>query len=182
MPPLLDHLLAALPAPLHRQALRYGFILRRWWFKILKPHVSGVRMVILDAAGQTLLVRHTYGPQSWMVPGGHMRRGEDPIPAARREAQEELAIDLADPHLVEVFTETVRGAQVTVHVVVARATAIPRPDSREIAATAWHPAEALPADASPPLARQLPRWIAAWRAASTALPTNRGSQAAPIGP
>ena len=165
MPPILDHLLAALPAPLHRLALRHGFVVRRWWFKILKPRLSGVRMVILDTAGQTLLVKHTYGPQAWMVPGGHMRRAEDPIAAARREAQEELSIALADPQLVEVFTETVRGAQVTVHVVVARATAIPRADSREIAATGWYPADALPPDASPLLARQLPRWIAAWRAA-----------------
>ena len=163
MPPLLDRHHAALPAPLHRLALRHGFVVRRWWFKILKPRLSGVRMVILDAAGQTLLVKHTYGPQAWMVPGGHMRRAEDPLHAARREAQEELSIDLADAKLVEVFTETVRGAHVTVHVVVARATAIPRPDSREIAATVWFAADALPPDASRALPHQLPRWIAAWR-------------------
>jgi len=47
------------------------------------------------ADGQVLLVRHSYR-QSWGLPGGLLKRGEDPATAALREAAEEvgLAVDL----------------------------------------------------------------------------------------
>ena len=40
-----------------------------------------------------LLVRHTYGPRAWDLPGGAIKRGEPPIDAARREMDEELGLD-----------------------------------------------------------------------------------------
>ncbi len=41
-----------------------------------------------------LLVRHTYGPRSWDLPGGAVKSGETPAATARREMQEELGIDI----------------------------------------------------------------------------------------
>jgi 8-oxo-dGTP pyrophosphatase MutT (NUDIX family) len=44
--------------------------------------------------GQVLLVRHTYGPREWELPGGGLRRGEDPFSAIQRELREELGVEI----------------------------------------------------------------------------------------
>jgi len=41
---------------------------------------------------RVLLVRHTYGPRTWELPGGAIKRRERPEDAARREIEEELGI------------------------------------------------------------------------------------------
>jgi 8-oxo-dGTP pyrophosphatase MutT (NUDIX family) len=44
-----------------------------------------------------LFVRHSYGDRrQWELPGGGIKRGEDPRDTAAREANEELGLDLAD--------------------------------------------------------------------------------------
>ena len=45
---------------------------------------------------EILLVRHSYGDRRWMLPGGRMRRGEDPVATARREMRQELGIEGGD--------------------------------------------------------------------------------------
>jgi 8-oxo-dGTP pyrophosphatase MutT (NUDIX family) len=42
------------------------------------------------AGGELLLVRHSYGPRAWDLPGGFARRRETFATAARRELAEEL--------------------------------------------------------------------------------------------
>jgi 8-oxo-dGTP pyrophosphatase MutT (NUDIX family) len=45
--------------------------------------------------GRVAFVRHTYGDRrSWELPGGGLRRAEDPEVAVRREMREELGIEL----------------------------------------------------------------------------------------
>ena len=39
-----------------------------------------------------LLVRHSYGPQHWALPGGGLASGEDAEACARRELREELGL------------------------------------------------------------------------------------------
>ena len=49
------------------------------------------------ADGRVVFVRHTYGDRrSWELPGGGLRRREDPEPAVRREMREELGVELDD--------------------------------------------------------------------------------------
>jgi 8-oxo-dGTP pyrophosphatase MutT (NUDIX family) len=71
----------------YRCALR---LLRVWW-AVRRPRSSGVRC-ILRHGDRVVLVRHTYGDRRWMLPGGRMRRGEEPVTTARREMQQELGI------------------------------------------------------------------------------------------
>jgi 8-oxo-dGTP pyrophosphatase MutT (NUDIX family) len=55
-----------------------------------------VKCVVRDEGGRILFVRHTYGDRAaWELPGGGIRRREDPAAAVRREMREELGIALA---------------------------------------------------------------------------------------
>jgi 8-oxo-dGTP diphosphatase len=69
---------------------------RRWIVRTLAPSFTvGAICLIERSNGDVLLVRQTYR-QRWGIPGGLLRRGEEPADAARREVLEEvgLAIEL----------------------------------------------------------------------------------------
>jgi 8-oxo-dGTP pyrophosphatase MutT (NUDIX family) len=83
--------------PLVRLAFRSGYhVLHVWWI-LARPKKRGVKCV-LTRGGEVLLVRHTYGGRSrrWELPGGGIKRREEPGQAARREIREELGIDVDD--------------------------------------------------------------------------------------
>jgi 8-oxo-dGTP pyrophosphatase MutT (NUDIX family) len=78
-----------------RLAYRCAYcLLRVYWFA-LRPSLSGVKCLLTDG-DHVLLVRHTYGPRDWDVPGGGFKRDEPPAAAARREAHEELGLWIED--------------------------------------------------------------------------------------
>jgi 8-oxo-dGTP pyrophosphatase MutT (NUDIX family) len=84
-----------LPVAVRRQGYRLAFaLLRAYWF-VRRPTLHGVKCVITD--GDTiLLVRHTYGPRRWDLPGGAVKRAEPPVDAARREMREELGLEISE--------------------------------------------------------------------------------------
>ena len=84
-----------LPVPIQRIGYRVAYaLLRTYWF-IRRPNLSGVKCVLTDG-DEVLLVRHTYGPRAWDLPGGAIKRGESPVTAARREMNEELGVSIDD--------------------------------------------------------------------------------------
>jgi len=86
---------ARIPVPIRRLGYRIAYaVLRAYWF-LRRPEVGGVKCVLTDG-GQVLLVRHTYGPRGWELPGGAIKRGEAPVNAARREMHEELGVSIDD--------------------------------------------------------------------------------------
>lgn len=81
----------SLPVVVRRALYRLAYaVLRVYWF-VSRPTVTGVKFLLTDGE-DVLLVRHTYGPRSWDVPGGSLKRGEAPLSAVRREVAEELGI------------------------------------------------------------------------------------------
>ena len=70
--------------PLLRLAFRVGYrVLRVWWF-VRRPTTRGVKCV-LTCGDEILLVRHTYGrTDRWELPGGGVKRREEPRAAASR--------------------------------------------------------------------------------------------------
>lgn len=87
-------------ATLHRWALlgyrRLPLLVRRWGVRVIAPSFSvGAICLVERSDGRVLLVRQVYR-DGWGLPGGLLRRREDPADGARREVLEEvgLAIDL----------------------------------------------------------------------------------------
>jgi 8-oxo-dGTP pyrophosphatase MutT (NUDIX family) len=84
------------PVPLRRAVYRAGHAAMRVYWRVVRPHTRGVKCVVREG-GALLFVRHAYGDRnSWELPGGGIKRGEDPRDAAAREAREELGIELSD--------------------------------------------------------------------------------------
>jgi 8-oxo-dGTP pyrophosphatase MutT (NUDIX family) len=102
----------------------------------------GAATVILDDAGRVLLVKHSYGERNWQIPGGGGESGESAEETARREAREEVGIDLDIDRLVGVYWELPDD-----HHFVFRARALGEPqvtDLDEITELGWFSPDALP--------------------------------------
>lgn len=61
---------------------------------VVGRHRLGAVVVLFDQHRRVLLVEHVFHPNDpWGLPGGWIRRGEDPQQAARRELLEETNLD-----------------------------------------------------------------------------------------
>jgi 8-oxo-dGTP pyrophosphatase MutT (NUDIX family) len=88
--------IAAVPVPLRRIGYRAAHTLLRAYWRVVRPHTRGVKCVVREGDA-VLFVRHAYGDRRcWELPGGGIKRGEEPRDAAAREAHEELGLDLND--------------------------------------------------------------------------------------
>ncbi|MGB7407456.1 MAG: NUDIX domain-containing protein [Pontixanthobacter sp.] len=135
-----------LPPPIHRAALKIAHKVRHRWRLIAKPELSGVTLLLRNADGHLLLVRHNYGPDVWSLPGGGMDKGEDPEEAIRREMREELSIELRALAFLGTVDETLSGTRHTAQVFTATTSDGIEPDGREIAHARFFPLNALPHD------------------------------------
>ena len=140
-------MLARLPAPLHRIALRVAHALRLAWWSVRRPHLHGCNAIVFDKHGEVLLVRHSYqAPELWMLPGGGLRAGESPEDAAVREVAEEVGCAIDGARCFAVETVALVGARNHIHLVVATTADAILPDGREIvAAEFFDPANLPPA-------------------------------------
>ena len=119
---------------------------RVWWF-FAQPKMRGVKCVITRGE-DVLLVRHTYGDRhAWELPGGSIKRGEEPLAAARRETREEVGLAISDwTPLGDFFAEYEHREDrlYCFHTVVGDVA--PIPDRIEIAEAGWFPRAAPPAE------------------------------------
>ena len=152
-------MLRLIPAPLHRLGLRAAHALRKRWWRLAQVRLQGSRVLAFDARGQLLLIRHSYGSGTWMLPGGGIAWREDPLDAALRELTEEVGLTLADPRCFAVEDEPLYGTTNRVHLFTGRAQGVLGIDGREIIEAAFFAPHSLPADLSPALARGLAGWL-----------------------
>ena len=145
------------PLVLRRQGYRSAHaLLRLYWF-VRRPSMHGVKCVLTDG-DQVLLVRHTYGHRSWDFPGGGVRRGEQPLSAARREMMEELGIRIdAWAELGELWA-SIHHRHDTMHLFQAELQAPGLEiNAAELAEARWFPARRLPPDVGRYVGRILAR-------------------------
>jgi 8-oxo-dGTP pyrophosphatase MutT (NUDIX family) len=72
------------------------------WWRIARPVLIGVRVIVRDDAGRLLVVRHRYGRNVLHLPGGGAKRGESLAAAAARELAEEGGVEV-DPDSLVLF-------------------------------------------------------------------------------
>ena len=148
-----------LPSSVHRALLPLAHIVRHYWRRLRGTPLEGVSVIITNLGGDVLLLKHTYGPKVWGLPGGGLKAGEDPVAAARREVQEELGITLTRIDPIGTLEETLSGSPHTAHLFAATCDQYPRPDRREISEARYFPSHSLPE----PLGRITRARIDAWR-------------------
>ncbi len=148
-----------LPARLHRALLPIAHRVRHNWRRWRKTPIAGVSVVITNLGGDVLLLKHSYGPKVWGLPGGGLGRGEDPAAAAQREVREELGLTLSRIDAVAVIEEVISGAPHTAYLFSAVCNQQPKPDRREITEARFFPSHSLPE----PLGRITRARIDAWR-------------------
>ena len=133
-----------LPAPLHRLGLRAVHRIRIAVWPILKPDLTSVSVIASDMDGRVLLIRQSYGRQTWQFPGGGLHKKEAPEDGARRELREETGCEAVSLTLIARIEEPVLGASTTCHVFAAQVRDRPEPDGREILEARFFPLHSLP--------------------------------------
>jgi 8-oxo-dGTP pyrophosphatase MutT (NUDIX family) len=152
-------MLRLIPRPLHRAFLRLAHRLRHRWRKFARSSLAGVSVFVTDLDGRLLLVRHSYGPGGWALPGGGINRSESPEEAAAREVAEEVGCTIEGVRVLDRLEETISGSPHTAWLVAGRTQDHPRPDRREIVEARFFPTHSLPE----PLTRLTRARIDAWR-------------------
>ena len=93
--------------------LAYPFLRLAYWayvgWLILKGHRWESAAVAVWHDGKVLKVRHSYR-RGWSLPGGAVRRGEDPRFAACREVREEVGLNIHPDDLI-LITNTQSGSR-----------------------------------------------------------------------
>lgn len=138
-----------IPLGARRLAYRTAF---RWltlvWL-VRRPTKEGVKCLIVNG-DRFLLVRHTYGDRVWDVPGGALKRGEDPLAAAQREMREELGIAGARWTPLGAVHGVVHHRRDTIHCFAAEPPSDAlQLDLGELETARWFDPAQLPADVAP---------------------------------
>jgi ADP-ribose pyrophosphatase YjhB (NUDIX family) len=144
------------PGPIQLQTLRtrlepaLRWVFHLYW-RFARGMTLGVRAVVLDRDDRVFLVKHSY-VAGWHLPGGGVEVGETFRDALRRELAEEGRIEiLGEPALHGLFLNrhVSRRDHVAVYLIRDfRQDRAPEPN-REIIATGFFEAGALPAETTP---------------------------------
>ena len=145
-----------LRSTLLRTAYRAGYPLAHAYWRVARPRKRGVKCVVVRGP-EVLLVRHTYGPgRRWELPGGGVKRREEPADAARREAREELGIDTGEWRYMGDLFERIDGKRDQLWCYTTELGDRPIvTDEAEIAEARWFARDDLPANAHRYVARIL---------------------------
>lgn len=151
------------PARLHRALMPLAHKMRHRWRKWRGTPISGVSVVLTNLHGDVLLLRHSYGPAVWALPGGGLKAGEDPEECVRREVKEELGITLGKVRSLGRIEEKLSGSPHTAHLFAAVCDSRPKPDGREVDEARFFPSHSLPE----PLGELTQRRLDVWKARGT---------------
>ncbi len=120
--------------------------------------IAGVSIIIMNLSGDVLLLKHSYGPDLWGLPGGGLKQGEDPEVCARREVYEEVGITLDAVRSLGTLEEVLSGSPHTAHMFVATCNSRPTPDGREVLEARFFPSHSLPEPLGSVTRRRIDHW------------------------
>ena len=152
-------MLHLIPGPIARALLPVAHRLRHRLRIWRGTKLEGCSIIVTDFEDRVLLLRHSYGPKVWALPGGGMDRGEAPIDCARREVAEEVGIALAQLEPLGTLEEHLSGSPHVAHLFHGTSGDAPVPDMREIVEAKFFPVHSLPE----PLGDLTRRRLAAWQ-------------------
>ncbi len=116
------------------------------WRRAARGTTAGA--VILDEQGRVLLVKHSYGPLNWEIPGGAAELDETPTETVLREVREETGLSVNAEHLTGVYYERKGPGFEVLHFAfrcrLENSAATPEPNSPEIMQCGYWPLDALP--------------------------------------
>jgi ADP-ribose pyrophosphatase YjhB (NUDIX family) len=77
--------------------------LKKWGVRFTQTRFTVTAgAVITNSEGRVLLLHHRFRPGSgWGIPGGFIKRGEQPDEAVRRELREEVGLEIEDLKLLK---------------------------------------------------------------------------------
>jgi len=151
-----SNLMSGKPGPIQLQTLRtrlepaLRWVFHLYW-RFARGMTLGVRAVVLDRDDRVFLVKHSY-VAGWHLPGGGVEVGETFRDALRRELAEEGRIEiLGEPALHGLFLNrhVSRRDHVAVYLIRHFRQDRPPEPNREIIATGFFGAGALPAETTP---------------------------------
>ncbi|MEM1373700.1 MAG: NUDIX domain-containing protein [Pseudomonadota bacterium] len=125
--------------------------------RLRPPVFLGVKLFLMNEAGEVLLIKTSYAP-GFVLPGGGVEPGETCLEAALREGREEGGVSAAEtPELFQVYLN--RAFENRNHVVmyVARGAADPaaRSAKMEVVAAGFFAPDALPEDVTDATRRRI---------------------------
>lgn len=123
---------------------RLGYPAARILFRLFGRFITEVRCII-EREGRVLLVRHSYGPDVWCLPGGAARPWERPEKAIRREVFEEVRVTLSEVFQLPGYSSNGDYEPANAYCFYAKvADAGVTPDPGEIAQADWFDVRILP--------------------------------------
>jgi 8-oxo-dGTP diphosphatase len=117
---------------------------RRWTVRLSHPRFAVTAgVVIIDARGRVLLLKHRFRPgMGWGIPGGFLETGEQPAEALRRELREEVGLEVENLKLLT--TRAFKKPRQVEIVFTARAVGDPDQLGFEIQKADWFSPDELP--------------------------------------
>jgi 8-oxo-dGTP pyrophosphatase MutT (NUDIX family) len=116
------------------------------WARASKGVAAAAMMV--NSRGEVLLVKHSYGPLNWELPGGAAERDEAPTQTVLREVLEETGLRVRAERLTGVYYEHQGPGREALHFVFLcrrlDETAVPQPSCDEVTACSYWSPGALP--------------------------------------
>lgn len=126
------------------------------YWRLIKPRTYGVKIILFNRDfGGVCLVQHSYGSRWLVLPGGGVKRGEDPETAARRELYEELRVSVSDLRLLHTFVSQSEGKVDTVYLFTGQTSDSLVTDQKEIKSASFYNLSELPELTSPATRRRL---------------------------
>jgi ADP-ribose pyrophosphatase YjhB (NUDIX family) len=138
------------------KVMQTAYTIRRWLLRRFRVKTHGVKVMVFNARGELLLVRHSYGNRKdHLIPGGGVRPFEKAEKAAAREIREEVGLKLERLQHVASYYSQAEGKRDTVELFTAFSDGAPRADSREIDEATFFPLDDLPASITPSTLRRV---------------------------